>query len=82
MILSEFEIKNPPYRLEPNSMHYSIHLRITNGGIFFRRPRYITSTSWTFIHKRHEYPYILTINKTEDIYKAYSNYLTETFVKN
>jgi hypothetical protein len=72
---SEFEIKKPPYYLEPRHMHYSIHLKLVNGGIFFRRPLYITPSVWTFIHKRHESPYALTINKTEDIYKAYSQFI-------
>ena len=75
---SEFQIKNPPYYLEPRSIHYSIHLRYPNGGIFFRRPLYITPTVWTFIHQRHESPYVLTLNKTEELYKAYSQFIIGT----
>lgn len=77
---TEFEIKKSPYYLEARSMHYSIHLKLVNGGIFFRRPHYITPTVWTFIHKRHESPYLLTINKTEDIYKAYSQFIAQDVI--
>jgi hypothetical protein len=78
MTPSEFEIKNPPYYLEPRHMQYSIHLKLSNGGIFFRRPLYITPTVWTFIHQRHESPYVLTLNKTEELYKAYSQFIVGT----
>jgi hypothetical protein len=69
---SEFQIKNPPHYLEPRAMHYSIHFKFVNGGDFFRRPLYFTSSAWTFIHKRHESPYVISLHKTEELYKAYS----------
>jgi hypothetical protein len=72
---SEFQTKNPLYYLESRSIHYSIHLRFVNGGIFYRRPMYFTSSAWTFIHQQHKSPYLITLHRTDELYNAYSQHI-------
>ena len=67
-----FEQKNPPYHLEQMARDYSIHLRVYNGGMYFRRPKYFTSSAWTFIHLQNRYPYIISVNNTNELHNVYS----------
>uniref|UniRef100_A0A6C0D3Z5 Uncharacterized protein n=1 Tax=viral metagenome TaxID=1070528 RepID=A0A6C0D3Z5_9ZZZZ len=46
-----------------------------NSGMYFNRPMYISASSWTFIHMRHTDPYLLRIEKTEDLYNRYKYFI-------
>jgi len=68
-----------PYPVEYiSAKKQSFHIIFpNNSGIFFSRPTYISTSVWTFIHMRHPDPYLIRIEKTEDLFIAYGKFIID-----
>uniref|UniRef100_A0A6C0ARD4 Uncharacterized protein n=1 Tax=viral metagenome TaxID=1070528 RepID=A0A6C0ARD4_9ZZZZ len=70
------EIENPSKVEYISAKKQSFHIIFANqSGMYFNRPMYISTSVWTFIHMRHTDPYLIRVQKTEDLYNAYKNFI-------